>query len=67
MNEWAIVYVGACVFGWALVERRFGSLPVTQSHPGLLWEVPRKQSRRLSTGAAASPLIVYGVAMLVAD
>jgi hypothetical protein len=33
----------------------------------LLWEVPSKQSRRLSTGAAASPLIVYGVAMLVAD
>lgn len=36
-------------------------------HPGLLWEVPSKQSRRLSTGAAASPIIVYGVAMLVAD
>jgi uncharacterized membrane protein len=29
-------------------------------HPGLLWEVPSKQSRRLSTGAAASPLVVYG-------
>lgn len=29
MNEWAIVYVGACVFGWALIERRVGSLPIT--------------------------------------
>lgn len=35
-------------------------------HPGLLWGTPSPQSRRLSTLAAAAPLVVYAVAMLVA-
>jgi uncharacterized membrane protein len=29
-------------------------------HPGLLWQSPSKQSRRLAAIASASPLIVYG-------
>jgi uncharacterized membrane protein len=36
-------------------------------HPGLLWQTPSKQARRLATVAAAAPLVVYGAAMLVAD
>lgn len=37
------------------------------SHPGLLWTVANKQQRRVSRIAAASPLVVYIVAMLLAD
>jgi uncharacterized membrane protein len=36
-------------------------------HPGLLWQTPSKQARRLSAAAAAAPLVVYVAAMLVAD
>jgi uncharacterized membrane protein len=36
-------------------------------HPGLLWQTPSKQARRLATAAAAAPLVVYAVAMLIAD
>jgi uncharacterized membrane protein len=36
-------------------------------HPGLLWQTSSKQARRLATAAAAAPLIVYAVAMLIAD
>ena len=36
-------------------------------HPGLLWESPTKQSRRIATITAASPLVVYAVAMLAAE
>jgi uncharacterized membrane protein len=37
------------------------------SHPGLLWTVANKQQRRVSRIAAASPMVVYIVAMLLAD
>jgi hypothetical protein len=33
----------------------------------LLWQTSSKQARRLATAAAAAPLIVYAVAMLIAD
>lgn len=36
-------------------------------HPGLLWQTPSKQARRLATAAAAAPLVVYAVAMLIAE
>jgi uncharacterized membrane protein len=36
-------------------------------HPGLLWETPSAQGRRLRVVAAAFPLLVYAVAMAVAD
>jgi len=29
VTEWAVVYMGACVLGWALIERRVASLPIT--------------------------------------
>ena len=29
MAEWAVVYIGACLLGWALVEKRFTSTVVT--------------------------------------
>ena len=29
MAEWAIVYIGACLLGWALIEKRFASTMVT--------------------------------------
>lgn len=37
-----------------------------RGHPGLRWEVTSVQGRRLSTLAAAAPLLVYVTAMLVA-
>lgn len=36
------------------------------SHPWMLWQVPTTKARRLSAGAAAAPLVVYVIAMLVA-
>jgi uncharacterized membrane protein len=36
-------------------------------HPGLLWRTPSKEARRLAAGAAAAPLVVYAIAMVVAD
>jgi uncharacterized membrane protein len=35
-------------------------------HTWLLWQVPSKRSRRLSTIAAVAPILVYSVAMLIA-
>jgi uncharacterized membrane protein len=35
-------------------------------HTGLLWQVPSKKARRLSTAAAAAPLVVYTLAILIA-
>jgi uncharacterized membrane protein len=36
-------------------------------HPGLLWESPTKKGVRLSTTMAVSPVLVYVIAILVAD
>jgi len=36
-------------------------------HPGLLWQTPSQEARRLASLAAAAPLLVYGVAVLIAD
>jgi len=46
---------------------RFALNSYLRRHPGLLWEAPSKQARRLSAAAAAAPLVVYVAAMLVAD
>ncbi len=35
-------------------------------HPHLLWDPPNKRTRQLSTLAAAAPMVVYAVAILVA-
>ena len=35
-------------------------------HNGLLWQVPSKKVRRMSTAAAAAPLVLYTIAILVA-
>jgi hypothetical protein len=32
----------------------------------LLWQVPSKKARRMSTAAAAAPLILYTLAILIA-
>jgi len=37
------------------------------THPGLLWQTPDKQAQRLGTVTAAAPIVVYGIAMLIAD
>jgi uncharacterized membrane protein len=36
-------------------------------HPGLLWQTTGKQAQRLAAAAAAAPLVVYGIAMVIAD
>ena len=36
-------------------------------HTPLLWQVPSKKSRRMSTAAAAAPLVLYTIAILAAD
>ncbi len=36
-------------------------------HPGLLWEIPSAQARRLGAGTAIGPVALYGVAMVVAE
>lgn len=36
-------------------------------HPGLLWQTPDKQAKRLGVVTAAAPILVYGIAMLIAD
>jgi hypothetical protein len=36
-------------------------------HPGLLWQTSDEQAQRLGTVTAAAPILVYGVAMLIAD
>lgn len=36
-------------------------------HPGLLWQAPSKEGRRVRTVASAAPILVYGIAVLVAD
>jgi uncharacterized membrane protein len=36
-------------------------------HPGLLWQTPDEQAQRLGTVTAAAPILVYGIAMLIAD
>ena len=36
-------------------------------HPGLLWQAPNREARRLGTVLAAAPLVVYAVAMVIAD
>ncbi len=36
-------------------------------HPGLLWQPPSQEARRLGTVLAAAPLVVYAVAMVIAD
>ncbi len=35
-------------------------------HPGLLWQPPSREARRLGTVLAAAPLVVYGVAVVIA-
>ncbi len=35
-------------------------------HPGLLWQAPSREARRLAALAAAAPLVIYGVAVLIA-
>jgi uncharacterized membrane protein len=35
-------------------------------HPGLLWEIPSAQARRLGAKAAIAPVLLYGIAMAVA-
>jgi uncharacterized membrane protein len=35
-------------------------------HTGLLWQAPSKKARRMSTSAAAAPLVLYTLAILVA-
>jgi uncharacterized membrane protein len=42
-------------------------LAYLQRHPALLWHPPGRETRRLGQLAAAFPLLVYGVAMAVAD
>ena len=36
-------------------------------HPGLLWQVSSQEARRLGSVLAAAPLVVYGVAVVIAD
>lgn len=36
-------------------------------HPGLLWQAPSREARRLGTVLAAAPAVVYGVAVAIAD
>jgi uncharacterized membrane protein len=36
-------------------------------HPGLLWQAPSREARRLGTVLAAAPLVVYAVAVVIAD
>jgi uncharacterized membrane protein len=36
-------------------------------HPGLLWQTPSREARRLGTVLAAAPLVVYAVAVVIAD
>ena len=36
-------------------------------HPGLLWQAPSREARRLGTVLAAAPLVVYAVAVAIAD
>jgi uncharacterized membrane protein len=38
-----------------------------QRHPGLLWQARDKQGKRLETITAAAPILVYGIAMLIAN
>lgn len=38
-----------------------------QRHPGLSWAPPSKQANRLMTGMGVAPLVIYGVAMIVAS
>jgi len=35
-------------------------------HPGLLWEIPSKQTRRLGAAAAIAPVVPYGMAIATA-
>jgi uncharacterized membrane protein len=35
-------------------------------HPGLLWQAPSREARRLGTVLAAAPLVVYGIAVVIA-
>jgi uncharacterized membrane protein len=35
-------------------------------HTGLLWQAPSKKARRMSTAAAAAPLVLYTIAILIA-
>ena len=35
-------------------------------HMGLLWQIPSKKARRMSTTAAAAPLVLYTLAILIA-
>ncbi len=35
-------------------------------HPGLLWQPPSREARRLGTVLAAAPLVVYAVAVVIA-
>ena len=36
-------------------------------HPGLLWQTRDKQAKRLRNVTAAAPILVYGIAMLIAN
>jgi uncharacterized membrane protein len=36
-------------------------------HSGLLWQAPSREARRLGTVLAAAPLVVYAVAVVIAD
>jgi uncharacterized membrane protein len=36
-------------------------------HPGLLWQTGDQQAKRLGTLTAAAPILVYGIAMLIAN
>jgi uncharacterized membrane protein len=36
-------------------------------HPGLLWQTRDKQAKRLGNVTAAAPILVYGIAMVIAN
>jgi uncharacterized membrane protein len=46
---------------------RFALNAYFQSHPGLLWQPPAKKGRRLMALTGSAPIVVYVVAMVVAD
>jgi uncharacterized membrane protein len=64
-NPTALHVYGAVLIAVTLL--RLVLMSYLHRHPGLLWVQPSKQTRRLTGVVAAAPLIVYGVAVVVAS
>ena len=60
LHLYGVVLIAATLFRVALNS-------YLRRHPGLLWQAPSDQARRLAAIEAAAPLVVYGVAVVVAD